>query len=229
MVSINNIVSNEHYIKGSVAYFGNDVESGTYLLYEEIFRLTQYKYPNIIRCQNYLPKILPDNYNKFNVGRKRAFNKKGYKDRPSALAVDIRKENLTIDFIATNKDIGYISNSRQIDPEFYPAFLGEQPLFSRAVIVDKNMYISGTASIIGYKTTHRNNLLDQLNEIIQNISTLISGQNLELGDLKFTIYVKEDRYIGEIKSNFKHDAIYQVADMCREDLLLEIEAEYEGR
>lgn len=113
------------------------------------------------------------------------------------------------------------------------------PKFERARSVSFNrngwIYISGTAAIRGEVSLGDNAFL-QTSIALDNIELLISESNLStygvLGKVKlntFRVYVKESGYLEDIKkcidSRFPDvDVIYVNADICRDNLLVEIEA-----
>jgi hypothetical protein len=119
------------------------------------------------------------------------------------------------------------------------------PLFERAILITDNnesrIYISGTASITGQETFAIGNLTDQTMITIENVEKLISIENLAYHypkyirnkPLKYSrirIYVKNDHDISKVKSLCTEyfgivPAIYIQSDICRTNLLVEIEAD----
>lgn len=118
------------------------------------------------------------------------------------------------------------------------------PLFERARYYgfEENgmVYISGTASIVGQKTVGINNIRKQVSQTLLNIKELISPENLEknLGyelrkDLKMNfmrVYIKDSRDFNIVKEICEAwypntQFSYVQSDICREDLLVEIEGE----
>lgn len=119
------------------------------------------------------------------------------------------------------------------------------PLFERAKLLiykDKSrLFVSGTASIIGQETVGKGDIQKQTTVTIENIETLINSENLlsHYRGMDFKIpyeyrrirvYVKNAGDIPVVKSicasHFGNiPAIYVLTDMCRGDLLVEIETE----
>lgn len=118
------------------------------------------------------------------------------------------------------------------------------PKFSRAMAVVQGRFVStlvsGTASIVNSKTCHPGDIVKQAEQTIDNIQQLIAPENFarhglpgagaSLSDIaKLRVYVKrmEDyqacREVCERRLP-RAPAIYLHADICRPDLLLEIEA-----
>jgi enamine deaminase RidA (YjgF/YER057c/UK114 family) len=119
------------------------------------------------------------------------------------------------------------------------------PQFERAKLLEcgeiSRLFISGTASIIGQETTAINDIESQTKITIENIETLIkeanrlqNGSELEAFDMQkcsyIRVYVKYFEDIPIVKSICeKHfgdsPANYVQTDICRDGLLVEIEAE----
>ncbi|MCX5711117.1 MAG: glycogen/starch synthase [Candidatus Omnitrophica bacterium] len=138
-----------------------------------------------------------------------------------------------------------VTNKRQIDPAIYERqkFGASSPKFSRGLveIVDNEavFYISGTASIVNQETVHLNDAKMQAEETINNIKMLISDENLDyeklpklgftLKDLKqIRIYIKRQQDVARVTGVCERrlpgiPKIYVVADVCRSDLLVEME------
>jgi enamine deaminase RidA (YjgF/YER057c/UK114 family) len=136
-----------------------------------------------------------------------------------------------------------LENPRQTPAYVYhPKYSSQSPKFSRAVALVTGNYItiwvSGTASIVGSESQHPNDVVKQTEQTIDNIETLISSENFErhhigagasLQDfVKIRVYVKRpedyaccraicERRFGNVP------AVYAVADICRPELLVEIE------
>lgn len=137
-----------------------------------------------------------------------------------------------------------LENPRQTSAFDYSSrYSAKSPKFSRAMAVAIGDYVttwvSGTASILNSETVHPGDVEKQTEQTIDNIQRLISPENFaqhglpgsgaQLTDLaKLRVYVKrlEDyekcrevcqRRFGALPT------IYALADICRSDLLVEIE------
>lgn len=114
------------------------------------------------------------------------------------------------------------------------------PKFERAKLVefagDWYCFISGTASIRGEKSTHVLSPQQQARQTIENIRYLISVENLkrhacpalslELCNLR--VYIKDEAFYEEIRSIVEAEfpdipVAYLVTDICRTELLVEME------
>ena len=120
------------------------------------------------------------------------------------------------------------------------------PQFERALLVANNhdayLHISGTASIIGQETIGKNDIGKQTIVTLENIKKLTETdriRNLVSGPVishekysLFRIYIKNQNDFNLVRQIFNEQfpgvpAIYIEADICRDDLLIEIEAEVE--
>ena len=118
------------------------------------------------------------------------------------------------------------------------------PQFERALLIVNNheafLHISGTASIIGQATVGLEDIEKQTIVTIENIKKLADKQRISqyisspfLYNEKFTllrVYIKKQNDFNIVRQICeKHfpqvPAIYLEADICRDDLLMEIEAE----
>jgi chorismate lyase/3-hydroxybenzoate synthase len=135
-----------------------------------------------------------------------------------------------------------IENPRQTSAYYYPPKFGRHsPIFSRACVMHEaagtNLFVSGTASIVGHETIHKGDVGAQTRETMANISALLDEVNRVVGaaryrldGLKFKVYVREPADLSAIEGALSRSLqpsipiVYLQADVCREDLLVEIEA-----
>lgn len=120
----------------------------------------------------------------------------------------------------------------------------QAPQFERAMLLCHNdkakIYISGTASIIGQKTVGIDDIEEQTRITIDNINKLVAPENIKkhYPAIKYIpqtysyirVYIKNKtdyRKVKDICSQIYGNtpATYIVADICRDNLLVEIEAE----
>jgi enamine deaminase RidA (YjgF/YER057c/UK114 family) len=116
------------------------------------------------------------------------------------------------------------------------------PLFERAKYIGNSekglVFVSGTASIIGEKTIGADDVTKQTAITIHNISDLLSSSNLEAAGISaqkgnydyLRVYIKNEKdqdFVMKIcKEQYGNIPIlYVKADICRNDLLVEIEGE----
>jgi len=190
-----------------------------------------------------------ERYKSFCYGRAISY-KENYNEfyKLPASATGIAKKNSNVIntyFLASNNpNIHYLENPLQTPAYYYPKKYGvESPSFSRActlAVQGKNkVFVSGTASILGSETVFEGNLYKQFETTVNNISVLISKQNFknhslengyslqDLSLLKVYYRHSKDRKIVEdlCKKHFsrKTQICYLNVDICRENLLIEIE------
>ncbi|MCR4300951.1 MAG: hypothetical protein NUV51_05015 [Sulfuricaulis sp.] len=220
--------------------------------YKRIFDLLQTEaYPHLIRAWNFVPDINKtinglEQYQLFCMGRHQAFsecNRYFELALPAASAIGVRQGDLHIYFLAARHAGRQIENPRQVSAFHYPRCYGPRsPSFSRAILKEWNdgrhLYISGTASIIGHEICHNGSLDKQLQETLRNIESLLehAGHVLEIREKIINnlscmkIYMRHPDHLVQVKNSlerhFGHEmpAIYLQGDLCRSDLLLEIEA-----
>ncbi len=220
--------------------------------YAEVLRLISAEaYPHLIRMWNYFPGINLgaaglDRYRCFCRARAQAFEDDyGEFDRklPSASAVGSQPGDLVIYFIAARQPGEHRENPRQVSAYRYPEKYGPRsPSFARATLKhwgDRTfLYISGTASIVGHESRHVGDAQAQLQETLRNLEALLQSVANEnrarfsgLHDLTHCkIYIRDPAHVGLVKRELdkrlspEASRLYLQGDICRSDLLLEIEA-----
>ena len=191
-----------------------------------------------------------ERYRQFNQGRQDAFLAHGRDvvgNVPAACALGFgqgcsAQGPLTIAFLAGRVAPLNIENPRQISAYQYPQQYGPRsPTFSRASLVrlglDEVLFVSGTASIVGHATLHPANVVAQTRETMTNIKAVLAEANrlasqpgFDLASLYYKVYVRHPADLAQIRAELAHcvgdklKAVYLQADVCRQELLLEIEA-----
>ena len=207
-----------------------------------------------LRLWNYLPQINADlggleRYRHFNQGRQQAFLEAGqaaFEGAPAACALGTYRGPLCIRVLAGRGPVLPLENPRQVSAYHYPSDYGPRaPTFSRAALADVGggrvlLLISGTASIVGHATQHAGDPAAQLDETLNNLQALVevasqrSKTSFTLQDLHCTVYLRHaehlpivqqglQRRLGTASALLRH-AVFLQADICRRDLLVEIEA-----
>lgn len=216
--------------------------------------LDELDYPFVLRFWNYMADINGtshglERYHQFTLGRQDAFLACGREvigKVPAACALGytpaMAQNPLIIAVLAGRTAPLAIENPRQMSAYRYPLQYGPRsPSFSRASLVslgqDALLFISGTASIVGHETLHAKDVVAQTRETLANIKAVLdeanrqSGQPLfNLANLYYRVYVRHvadmllirEEMQRSIGAEFK--AVFLQADICRPDLLLEIEA-----
>jgi chorismate lyase/3-hydroxybenzoate synthase len=220
-----------------------DIESATDAAYRRLFSVIDaagFNHP--FRIWNFMPHINrgsgdEEEYKKFCVGRQHAFASRQLDQQqfPAASALGHQGEGAVIYMLAHNQPSLHIENKRQQPAYEYPRQYGPcSPSFARATLLPlqnrDHLFISGTASILGHDTKAAGDLQQQLAITLENIQHLIEHSGIQqktLGIIRVYLRHAEDYsaarqfLLGHFpaeKINFIH------ADICRDNLLVEIEA-----
>ena len=209
----------------------------------------------LLRVWHHVPKINAivkglEEYQRFCRGRHDGLSKLGYElaaDLPAASAVGCDGKMLTIFFLAAREGGLQLENPRQMSAYRYPAQYGpKSPSFSRATLKSwgdaHQLFISGTASIVGHASLHVDDVREQLAETLRNMQAVLDvastncGRALTLRDLSAVkLYVRDAADLPVIESGLRKELVENVslltlrADICRAELLLEIEGYAEIR
>jgi chorismate lyase / 3-hydroxybenzoate synthase len=221
--------------------------AATEAAYREVFAaVNELGYPHLARIWNYLPRINVETdglerYRQFNTARRNAliaYRRDLTGNVPAACALgSINGSPLVVYFLASRKAATAVENPRQISAYDYPPQYGPKPAFSRASILGDILFISGTASIVGHETVHIGDVVAQTRETLTNIEALLSEANRVSGANRFSsrtlaykVYVRNTADLPLIQSQLEPAlgpqarVLYLHADICRQDLLVEIEA-----
>jgi chorismate lyase / 3-hydroxybenzoate synthase len=224
----------------------------TEIAYREIFGvLKETEHRHLIRIWNYLPEINreadgDERYRHFNSARQLAFRNSGRTNGstvPAASALGSPAGSpISIYFLAARQAPKMIENPRQTSAYHYPPKFGRySPMFSRACVLSDpagtSLFVSGTASIVGHETIHPGDVAAQTRETMANIGALLAEANRVVGaarysldGLRYKVYVRQPSDLKAIEEAIASSLgsappmVYLQADVCREDLLVEIEA-----
>ena len=225
------------------------LEAETLRAYREVFALLEAQgIPNLLRIWNYFAAINADEndglerYKHFCIGRHDAFAQYGRlnaQDIPAASAVGSRGGEFVLYFLAATRAGRAVENDRQVSAYDYPPqYSPRSPLFARATQVswlkDPQLFISGTASIVGHASICLDDAAQQTAETLKNIGLLL-GRAFPLGEefallRALKVYIRHERDFPLIRSVIEGTVgrdvpcLYLLADICRSELLLEIEA-----
>ena len=207
-------------------------------------------YPHLLRVWNYFPHInLESNgltrYQRFCVGRHQALAEDlpdFQRMLPAGTAVGTTPGPLQIYFLASTQPGTPVENPRQMNAYEYPRVYGPRsPAFARATlrpsISGSHLFIAGTASVVGHASQHVGKPHQQTLETLHNLNVLIthteqlhevtSGQLHRQALLK--IYIRHPEHFATVSDILKEQlpshtqVLYLQGEMCRSELLLEIE------
>lgn len=228
-----------------------DLAAQTHRLYRRLLRVAAGL--RLARVWNYVPRINePDatgleNYRAFCRGRSLAFEETlgevYHQHLPAASAVGGPDDRVVVIFAATGEVPLHVENPDQVPAYEYPPEHGPRaPSFARATRVEaagtRHVFISGTAAIKGHATVAVGDLAGQIACTLDNLRILSLGCGLgeRLGEgagwtRHFKIYL---RHAADLPSAMAAlDGVlftaadrvtWLLSDICREALLIEIEA-----
>ena len=190
-----------------------------------------------------------ERYRQFNIGRQTAFvhaQRGVFEGAPAACALGLASGPLRVQFLAARHAPLAIENPRQVSAYRYPANYGPRaPVFSRAALAAAGegrcaLFISGTASIVGHVSMHVGDVRAQTQESLLNIETLRllaqehTQADFAADELIYTLYLRRAEDLNVVRAVFEQrvgpqsraaaQAVYLQADVCRAELLVEIEA-----
>jgi len=213
--------------------------------------LQQSPHPWPLKIWNYIPAINSGEgdeelYRQFCLGRADAvlIDPGDLPPLPAATAIGAPRSEpaLQVYFLAGALPGLDVENPRQVSAWRYPRQYGPRsPLFSRGTILTLNgsrqFLISGTASVVGHQTHHENQVANQLSESLRNVHSLLNEGHRLMGDSKarldrdgiLKVYIRNAEDLEVIRQTLEAEApaeiqrIYLQGDICRENLLTEID------
>jgi len=206
-----------------------------------LYAMADLGYPHVFRIWNSVSRINDPNqdgleiYQDFCRGRAEAFDVSPVRlaALPAGTEVGGHGDGVIIYLLARSTAPHLaIENPQQIPAYRYPEQYGPRPpSFARAARDGDRLYVSGTAAILGHETVHRGDVVAQCQTVFGNLAALLSSQGAALSALRtIKVYVRHESDLATVKDEcrqqFASDAqiAYLVVDLCRSDLLVEIEA-----
>jgi chorismate lyase/3-hydroxybenzoate synthase len=227
---------------------GADIAALALAVYRELLtRGLELGYPNLVRIWNFVPEINrgagdEETYVLFNHGRKAAFDLLGFAATryPAATGVGSPAGSpLTVVVAASRVEPIALENPRQTSAYHYPRRYGPRaPAFARAMLLPvpggATLFVSGTASIVGHESQHRG-IESQLSETLANLARLTGhatavAAGLEPGARRrWVVYLRDPADLPAVEPEIRRQlggaqhVTFLQADLCRRELLLEIE------
>lgn len=205
-------------------------------------------FTHLVRIWNYFDAINAgadddERYRRFCVGRAAALAEAYPPERlPAATAIGREGPGSTLQlyWIATRTAGRAVENPRQQSAYSYPRRYGPvAPSFSRAMALDQRLLlISGTASVVGHLTNHVGDALAQLDETLANFESLCEAASrvdpaipprLTATSL-LKVYLRDATVYDAVRRTLEARLpagcrpLYLRGDICRADLLIEIDA-----
>lgn len=231
---------------------GDVVGEATETAYRRVFEtMVALGYPVLVRAWNYLAGINGEEdgierYRRFNAGRQQAFAAAGHTllgRVPAACALGTVDGPLRIAFLASRQPMAPLENPRQWSAYNYPAEYGARsPTFSRAALLQiadcEHLFVSGTAAIVGHRSYHPGSVIAQAEETVTNLLTMIDSANHALerrafaaDQLDYVVYLRHADDLPPVRALLRarlgtpaQRMFFVQADVCRAELLVEIEA-----
>ena len=227
------------------------LEHTTEIAYRDfLHQLRELGFPHLWRTWNYFSRINEEQnglerYRRFCIGRYQALAEV-LPDFPSSLpagtAVGTRSGPLQIYFLAGAHPATHLGNPRQVDAYDYPKTYGPRsPSFARATLCRSDgatqLFISGTASVVGHQSQHRGQVDMQALETVANLRALLDRVECFQASIDsesklqsiFKVYVRNPEHLEAVRRAL-HDPLllssrllYLQGDLCRKELLVEIE------
>jgi chorismate lyase/3-hydroxybenzoate synthase len=231
---------------------GTSFDALTKAIYLRLLRgVTEAGYPHLLRVWNYVPRIHDissgiERYMVFCQGRSEAFAAHygdSFPDRlPAASAVGCPGDTLVVHLLASREPGRHIENPRQVPAFRYPERYGpKSPSFARGTVAPSSwggaLFVSGTASIVGHESAFPGDPGRQTEETMRNIEAVLDaagvpGHGGPLGPRldALRVYVRVPAQQAAIRSAIVArtrtvvPTTWMQAEVCREELLVEIEA-----
>lgn len=228
------------------------LDTVTYRAYRQLLvQARALGYPHLLRVWNYFPSINGESdglerYQRFCAGRYQALAEglSGFpRTLPAGTAVGTMSGPLSIHFLAARQPGAHVENPRQVSAYEYPRVYGRcSPSFARATLRPSfsgaQLLIAGTASIVGHASEHVGAPHQQTLEILHNLNVLLArtaqlhgiARGQWQGRALFKVYVRHPEHFGMIRDVLtallpsRTQVLYLQGEMCRRELLVEIEA-----
>lgn len=198
------------------------------------------------RIWNYVPRINhgekdQEVYRQFCLGRYKSFHEQNYidKDFSAASAVGTDDNKLCVVLLMAKEKGLHFESPQQQSAFSYPREYGpKSPSFARATFSNpfNLLFVSGTASILGHQSMFIGKVRAQTKQTIKNIQVLIESISMKMKQnftpIFYKVYIRyvdDFSIIKECLLEFigKTPSLFLRSDICRKDLLVEVEAVYQ--
>ena len=208
-------------------------------------------YPNIVKAWNYIARINEgehdiERYQQFCLGRGEIYDARLAPEEraPSATAIgSLPGEPLTVMLLTARAPVTTIENPRQVSAYNYPRQYGPRsPNFSRAAVLHagegRQLFISGTAAIVGHESQHGGDVSAQSRETLANLSALfqrvyeaepeIEAPTIGRG-CRLRVYVRHPEEAERVRALIAphlaspSDLVLLRGDICRSELRVEVD------
>lgn len=207
-------------------------------------------FPYLWRIWNFFPGINNDEhglerYRQFCVGRYQALagTLQGFPGSlPAGTAVGTRSGPLQLYVLAGTHPAAHLGNPRQVHAYEYPEHYGPcSPSFARATLLQSDvhaqLFISGTASVVGHESRHMGLPETQTLETVNNLRALVAHADELSGTTRshqssrsrYKVYLRQPEHLEAVQRALSiplfasSQIVYLQGDLCRRELLVEIE------
>jgi enamine deaminase RidA (YjgF/YER057c/UK114 family) len=237
---------------GGRQLYAADVSSGdgpvgAFDLMAAILDRERLDFGDVVRQWSYIERVLDvdgslQRYQAFNDARTLAYARSefpaGY---PAATGIGQIAGGVVLEFIALEappgSSVAPVSNPKQVDAHRYSGgvLIGEPaggektaPKFERAKRVSRQdgdvLFVSGTAAIVGEESVALGDVAAQTAITVENIGVLTDGEGLS----HLRAYLKREEDLPAVRRICEEawgpiPALYVKADVCRDELLVELE------
>lgn len=199
--------------------------------------------PHLLRVWNFVPRIHErtgglERYRVFCRARHEAFRElygEGFEGKlPAASAVGHEGDDLIVRMVVSREPGRHVENPRQVSAFRYPECYGPcSPSFARATVAPESVgggvYLSGTASVVGHESRHPEDPKEQTWETIRNLEAVLEASAVPGATMRsLRAYLRRMSDLDVVRTQVVRalpgvPIEFQRADICREELLVEIE------
>jgi len=240
--------SNGEVLFGSARVCGCEIESAAARVYETLVTAARSSgHPHLLRAWNHVGSINAceegwERYRRFSVGRHEALTRLGITPQqfPAASAVGTQGNELAVTLLTSRVPGMQVENPRQVPAYEYPAHYGPRsPSFARATVARWDaagmIFVAGTSSVVGHASLHADDVEAQLEETLRNLETIIdaaaarAGTSARLDGMTVArTYLRRAADYAAVAARLQSamprtQHLVLESDICRRDLLIEIE------
>lgn len=230
-----------------------DVQAAAETAYRQLLQQVRgSSHPYLIRIWNYLDAINEgdgdgERYRRFCLGRATAVDAEFNQAPPAATAIGHAHRIGKVQLIAlcAQQPGVALENPRQMPAWRYPRDYGPvSPGFSRGALLGDGRHTlllaSGTASIVGHRSLHVGDVVAQLRESLANLHALLDEAGTRDPALRFSltqpqalrVYLRDPADLARVQAEVQAagiaaaQVVYLHGDICRSDLLVELEGAF---
>ena len=231
------------------AQFGGDIAIATQTAYTLLGQWCARNAMHPLRLWNYVDAINvgagdEERYRQFCAGRAAGMSAALTSGYPAASAIGVRdgRRLLQVCALAARAPGLAVENPRQLSAWRYPRQYGPvAPGFARATrapCTSAQLYISGTAAVVGHASHHAGDVAAQVDETLNNLDSLClaAGSSTPLGGTRDVLraYVRHSADAALVRERVQArlgaqtPLLVLLGDICRSELLAEIDGLHHG-